>query len=563
MSTQRAQSGQRAKSTLSTQSGQRAEGAGLLRYLLPLLICGAFLALQIPHLNYGTTINNLPHIASAKVPAGAINASRLDRRNLIAERSGIAESPGKWAMRFKIYSVMPDDIVSIMALARIKPAALRLDPGFYLYGGGFIYPLGAWYLGAKTLGAVEPGNVAQLLAAPDRMDAVFTTGRFFVLLAFVGSALLLWAALARLTKPGIAALCLGLYLTVPASVLFSLHIKPHWYAMLWANLAIFGTIAIFTKRRAGIWTLVLIGAGTGLAVGSASSFAPLSIAIWLALVGAVANGFAPRRSLVVVPAVAALVFLATNPYVILNWSSFQAERAAIAKDWFVLDPALSDLPGFIANSFFPGVGLALGLLVLGVVVLRLVRPGGPGERPLAIGLLTVICVVALLTGAMQSWNINLRYAPYFLSGALILLALSDIRWKGPILGTALALTIAQAAPLWLAFGDENSPKHSTRLRAATWIARNIPANAAISLGTRTPGPYDVPPIELNRYRITHKAPEFLIITHPAHPLAEPSDGKLIKRFRARLSLDRLPLVYDFINPTISVYRMRPVSRQAQ
>lgn len=535
-------------------------GAGSAWHLLAVLMCGVFLALQIPNLNYGTTINNLPHIAGAKIPTGAIDASRLNRRNLIAERSDIAEAPDKWAMRFKIYSVMPDDIVPIMALARIKPADLRLDPGFYLYGGAFIYPLGAWYLGAKTLGAVEPGDIDQLIAAPDRMDAVFVGGRLFVLLAFVGSALVLWAALIRLTKPGVAALCLGLYLSAPATVFFSQQIKPHWYALLWANLAVLGSIGIFTGHRARTGTLLLIGIATGLAVGSATSFAPFSVAIWLTLVGAVKKGYAPLRSLFVVPVVAMLAFLAANPFVILNWSEFQAERATIARDWFAFNPAFSDLPNFLANSFFSGIGLALGLLVLGVVVLRIARPSGPGERALAIGLVFVIALVALMTGPMKSWNVNLRYAPYFIPGALILLALTKIRWKGSILAVVLALTITQSAPIWLAFGDENNPERSTRLRAAKWIAGNIPANAAISVGTPTPGPYDVPPIDLMRYRLVRKAPEFLILTQPTHPLTEPSEGTLIKRFRARFSSDRWPLVYDFINPTISVYRMRQESK---
>ena len=248
---------------------------------------------------------------------------------------------------------------------------------------------------------------------------------------------------------------------------------------------------------------------------------------------------------------------------ILNWSGFQAERATIAKDWFALDPVLFDLPNFLVNSFFPGIGLAFGLLVLGVVLLRGIRPGWPGERGLAIGLVLVICVVALITGPMKSWNINLRYVPYFIPGALILLALTRFRWKGPILAVVLALTIAQSAPMWLAFTDENNPERSTRLRAAKWIAANIPANAAISVGTRTPGPYDVPPIDLARYRIVHEAPQYLILTHPSHPFFDIPGGTLIKSFRARFSPDRWPLVYGFINPTIVVYRMKPVLQKAQ
>lgn len=227
----------------------RAPNVSLAWHLLAAALCLVFVIVQASSIDYGTTINNLPHIARYKVDPATVPSAALERRNLISRPSGIAETQQKWMMRFKLYSVEPDEVVSVMALARIKPAALQFDPGFYTYGGAYLYTLGAWYLTLSQVGLVRPGPLAEMLTEPDRMDVVYAFGRLFVLLAVMASAFVLWRTLSLVTTPGNALMATTIYLVCPATIAFSLLMKPHWYALLWANIAVLMVVRLFVLRQ--------------------------------------------------------------------------------------------------------------------------------------------------------------------------------------------------------------------------------------------------------------------------------------------------------------------------
>ena len=56
-------------------------------------ICILFFAVQIGTLNYGTTINNRPHIARYQIQDPGAAGSALQRRNLILNKTTFEESP--------------------------------------------------------------------------------------------------------------------------------------------------------------------------------------------------------------------------------------------------------------------------------------------------------------------------------------------------------------------------------------------------------------------------------------------------------------------------------------
>lgn len=526
-------------------------------HLAALVLCAVFVGVQGANLGYGTSVNKVAYIANYRVvlPKGA--GAALGRGNLIAEKSGLADTPDKWLMRFKIYSVEPDDVINIMALARIKPGALKLDPGFYLYGGSYLYPLGAWYFTLSKLGLVQLGGLGEMLAEPSRMDAVYRYGRLFVLIAFVLSALVLFRTLLYLAPPGAALIALVIYLVAPASIRFSQVMKPHWYALLWINLAILAVVRLSVNKRWGRAEMARAGVATGLAVGAVTTAGLFAIALWLAIAAAWKRGYARLSDLVLVPALALVAVLVSNPYMVLNWSGYQAERKAVLEGWFrfSLDP--STVAAFVTNSLLPGLGVALTLLILGLAVFGLAKPSRAYERPLALAILIAVVVAGLVTAALSTWSTNLRYAPYLLPLGLILAAGGRHRWRTQMLAVCAVLTLLQAVPMLLAHGDSDSPRYSTRLRAAKWIDANIPPGAGIRIDAASPSPYQVPPFQLTRYRINAKDAAWAVIVEAA-PALRPRPPKgftaLAKRYSPRLVGGPVPLVFGFANPQISIYR---------
>src|SRR5262249_13814920 len=155
-----------------------------------------------------------------------------------------------WMLRFKLYSVESDEVTNIIALARMQPAALKLDPGFYEYGGAYLYPLGAWYFALNKIGALQLGSLDTLLADPQRMDGIWIAGRLFVLLAVSLSGWVLFRALCEAGAPAPAWL-LALYLFCPATIAYSEAMKPHWYALLWVNAALLVLMRADRRERLG------------------------------------------------------------------------------------------------------------------------------------------------------------------------------------------------------------------------------------------------------------------------------------------------------------------------
>jgi hypothetical protein len=528
------------------------------RHRLPALLTAAgiiavFFILQAATLNYGTRINDLPFIENYHVKTDVIQGSGLNRTQLVGEKTNRKESLDLWMVRFKLYSVEADEVDNIIALARIKPKQLQFDPKFYQYGGAFLYPLGAWYLALSKLGLVHAAPLEQLLASPQAMDRIWIGGRAFVLAAFTISAWLLYLTLIQLAPPSVAIAALTIYLFCPASIMYSEVIKPHWYALLWVNVALFVMVRGFIRNRLPIGLEFALAAAIGLAVGSAATYSLMAVLLWLALAVMTVRGVVCRLALLRVPAIAAVMFLISNPYYVLNWRAVQTERAA-AESWFhpALDPTA--LLMFIYNSLFSGFGIVVTLIILATVAWRLIY-GPAWARLFALALVVPIVAVAILTTSIATWNVNYRYIPYVLPATLVLLVLGRSRYKGPILAFCALATILQAAPLKLAYFDENSDAYSTRLTAAAWIDSNIPKQDSICLSTSTLVPYEVPPFRFDQHKINSPDCRWLVQTE-RQPRTIFSDPKydIAKRFTPRFSPVEFPLVWEHINPQITIYQ---------
>jgi hypothetical protein len=517
---------------------------------------GLFVVLQALTLDYGTRINDLPFIRDYRVTGDVLRGSGLTRSQLMGEATGRPESLDLWMVRFKLYSIEADEVVNIIALARIKPAQLRFDPGIYQYGGAYLYPLGIWYFVASRLGLIHIAPFERLLEHPQWMDGVWISGRVFVLAAFAVSALLLLLAVMELAPPSIALACVAIYLFCPASIMYSQVIKPHWYAFLWVNAALLLLVRAIARAKFTLGAELALAVFVGLAVGSAPTFSLFAVLIEGGLVVMVLLRQARSVALLRVPFIAVVVFLLTNPYYLLDWSAVQNERLA-QETWFhpALDPGA--LLAFVDNSLFSGFGIAFTLLLFAVALWHLIR--GPTERRLLAGAALVpIFVMAIATANLADWSSTCRYISYVIPAALILLAAWPWPWRETAMTLCAALTIAQALPMKLAYFDENSASHSTRFAAAAWIDAHIPESDAICASTKTIVPFDVPPFRFDRHPINTLDCRWKVRTERNPRVAKVDPGfRIAARFTPRLSPQVFPLVWENINPQITVYQRAP------
>lgn len=520
------------------------------------LLITLFAALQIATLDYGTKVNDLAPIAAYKVAGNIAQGSGLERRIVVGRAEQRAETLDLWMVRFKLYSVDADEIMNILALARMRPEQGRFDPGFYQYGGAFLYPLGAWYFTLAKSGVIHLGTLQDLLADPQRMDRVWIFGRAFVLAAFCISAVVLYLTLRECTSDDVSLVCLLIYLCCPASVMFSQVLKPHWYSLLWVNLALLTLVRGIVRE----WSLrlrdeIFIAMWLGLAVGSVTTNGLFAVLMWFAIVGLVAGRRAKFLALVRIPAIAVVAFAASNPFYFIDWQGMLIEADATAA-WFKGPaPGLESLFLFFKNSLTVGFGAAFSVLAVALAAYRLWRSPVAETRYLALGTLASIVTIGILTSSLATWHINFRYAPYLLPWMLLLVATDKSPRRYSLLVAVALLTVLQAMPLKLAYFDENDPAHSTRLRAAAWVDANIPAGTPICLNTGTPAPYDVPPFDLTRYPINADDCQWKVsVERETDDVVPPAESEIVQRFRPRFSPERFPLAFSHINPQITIYR---------
>lgn len=522
--------------------------------LAAIVLALAFVLFQAWTAGYGTKINQIPYIRDYKVSPQALTGSALDRPFVVDRERVAPENLDKWMLRFKLYSVDADEMMMIMALARIHPSKERFDPHLYQYGGAWLYPIGGWFALLSKVGILKLGSLNTMLNRPERMNDVYRFGRLFVTVAVAVAGIFLFAAIREMAPPAAALVGEALFFLSPATISFSLTMKPHWYALVFVNIALFLMVRAAVRGGLPIWNEIVLGVMLGLAVGSAVSFGSFSVLVWIGLVLGVLHKSLPPWVLVRAPLIAATAFVLTNPFLFLDWTASHAEVAQTA-GWYAPSLDWKVLGAFIWNSLLPGFGIPLVLLFACVSWYVWTRSNASGLRFLSVSGWAALLLVAMLTANMSYWNVNYRYAAFALPAAILLVSAAQWPRKTPMLVAALLLTGLQAIPLKLAMVDENDPVHGTRLAAAQWIDEHIPSGTGVCVGTPTPVPFDTPPFDMGRYKINASDCSFLVRVESYHlQTAAPAGYTITKEFRPRLSSAGFALVFGHINPRITIYQ---------
>ena len=350
------------------------------------------------------------------------------------------------------------------------------------------------------------------LALPAILQPVHTVGRHLAeynYLALVGRAistlcdlgtLLLMYGLGRRAYGRIAGLlAAGAYAFAVLPIQLS-----HFYAVdVVLTLCVVATVALAARRAEGGGWLAWIGAGifAGLAVGSKFSAiliaAPLVAATWYRAV----DGSARRRivsatgQLAVAGAAAALTFVVTNPFAVIELRAYASN--VLAQNAMV--SGLMDAPytrqyiGTLPYWYFVqqlgqwGLGWPLGLVAWGGFVWALIRFGMRRAGRAEVVMLAWALPYFALTGVFHAKF--LRYMAPLLPFLLIFgagAALAANRWMsrrwgrpGRIAWGAGALVVAAATIGWsLAFSGVYRQEHPW-LQASRWIYSNIPEGSKL------------------------------------------------------------------------------------
>lgn len=473
----------------------------------------------------------------------------------------LAETGGKYATRLKgavkvdfnknlppaflfnsyrsmlIRSRYPDEALPLSDLAQMKPAQLNFRPPSFLYGGGYLYPLGAYYLALSKTGLIRRLPMRRMLEEPDALGRIYTAGRFLSALSFAGICLMCFFIARELSNFSAGALAFAAALTTPVLLTHSCYLLPHVWSTFWAMAFIFLFIKAmqaphfdpFGKtagQAQGLKLPVLSGVCLGISAGS--YWSQLHILIFpAALLLSLGKGLLRKDVLVKAAAAAAggaLVFIMLNPYLLIEWRTALMEwKTASGADPGALHHAYpAKLAALFTKTLPRTIGITCTLAVIGGYIWGLLS-GKPAVKSLAAACLIMALLVApAIPADIPAWI--RRFFPWLmvsllLSAAALEALLSRLSgfWKAPLLilfllpGSLMSFTYAYNFALasgpgstFFRMADEldamkpdgrlgllefPQPAYTPHFRLDRWPLLFVTAGGLASLGGREPPPY--------------------------------------------------------------------------
>jgi len=421
---------------------------------------------------------------------------------------------------FLLRSEHPHEQEMLNAISKMQPQRFDFNPGFYRYGGSYIYTLAGLYFILSKLNYLHlSSDTAYYLARPDEMARFYVAGR--LLSVFCGGIMVLftYAIAKKLYDEKIALLSGILTLLLPVLFVDSCTMRPQIYAAAWAMCGMWFSLNIDEVNKNFYLPLILTSLCLGMAIGAAlNSWIYLIFPTTIFVIRAVEEGKSFNRILksrdfiflhLLVFMLASIIYLITNPYVIFNVKNFMDEVR-----WMSTFRQTNWLPlNFFTVNLREILGVPLLLTIIGAVFYSLIKSEELGDKILLSYLLPAVFYVAIyFGGAVETGAANVRYhlplvllilvwcAAYLIKSA----TLSDSRFIRQLFTFVIllvAVSVGTERVIYFLRFYKSASNDSINLKAGRWINENIPRGASIGILKYTPHTDSTPPFRFTDYTI--------------------------------------------------------------
>ncbi len=420
-----------------------------------------------------------------------------------------------------IRSYHPDEYVIMKSLSTMRPGEGKFFHGFFGWPAVQFYVVGAGLQAASWFGGVDLIPDADFyFQNPEKMADLYKVGRIITLVFAVGCVLVLCICARRLfgsEATGIAALALVL---MPLFAINAHYMTADIPMLFWVCLTLLASVHIL--QGGGRWAYAAAGIFLGLAAGTRYQGGLAAWAILMAHVLRVPEmpsdpdmplakrlvfRITRERNIWLVAIVSLLVFLATNPYILIHTRQFAAEflgemRGSRNPNWGVFSMFI------FAES---GLGFMLALAALAALWMTILHR----DREI------VFVVLAFGVPAAFLWlrgPVMVRYMIPALPLPVLLIAWAfaaihhrgcrigkvAARWAAPVLaGAVLLFTAQQTFSYCRLFSD---PEADTRTLAGQYIARQVRPGTTLGVVSE-PWQFEMPPLRREAGRVKMVPPD--------------------------------------------------------
>jgi hypothetical protein len=415
---------------------------------------------------------------------------------------------------FLVRSMDPDEQRTLAALAQMNPRRLQLNPHYFVYGGLYIYSLGAWLELCRLARAIHlVSDVTHYYNHPEDMRAIYLAGRVFTVFLGIAALLAFFEICRRNFGQTTAAASAVLAALTPAVIAQAHLMKPHLPGCLPALLCVGVCLNILRGDSKAAMKSYLLA---GLLAGTAMSFNPIFASFCgLAILFAQAMSVQPSpwaRRWIQPEFWAALIIMAatyliTNPYAILSFSEFRLEIMGYQLGSYRLGGLMNAL-NYWRYPLRGGVGNVLWLAQWPALA-ALFAWGTRADRYLALLFLAGGAYCGAQLGAPA---VTPELVRYFLPGLWILAVIEcrggavladqlNLPSLSAVWAVFLILAAAPASAQTLNFFTRESSDQSNGLQAGLWIKNNLPENSSVAIISPMPHIYIEPPFPFGRYRL--------------------------------------------------------------
>ena len=404
--------------------------------------------------------------------------------------------------RYRLFSRQPDEMITFMALQRMRPRELDLDPKLYQYGGGFIYLVGGAITATAALQLVQlTGNIAVYLEQPELFADFYLTARVVTLVFGAFLLVAVWRMARRAAGRTAAWVAFALLACTPVFISDVVEAKPHVPSacmLLWAVLSALDYHADGRRRH-----VLLMGLQVGYAFGLVLT-GIVGAALWPVLLIARWKSAERRRlvrHLLAAAGLAVAVYVVTNPYIPYNYLFNRASLASNVDNSTAMYAnqmqQAADGAVRVGELMIDSAGPAV--IVIGLIGLAYWLRLRPGQTVLvAISGLGMLLICILLGAGKPAEYARFLVLPVsLLCVACGCLAAASAR-RRRVWGLLIAVVALLPMHTWTyvrSLAVDAAGKHETRHVAARYLHEHAaPADSIAVL--QEPAPYAVPPFDL-------------------------------------------------------------------
>ncbi|MSU37112.1 MAG: hypothetical protein EXS36_18855 [Pedosphaera sp.] len=431
-----------------------------------------------------------------------LTESRKSGSVAIAEPENGQTNLARTYRRYFLYSHHPDEMLTLMSLAQMRPSKFDLNPHLFQYGGLFVYPIGGILFVANKLGAIHLSpQMEAYLQEPGSFARLYVVGRLYGMTLGILTALLIYQFARRLADDVSATAGSLLYLSAPGVLVLGHEMKPHAGAALFVLLTMVGLFqALAGRNRRWLWVAAV-------ACGSAMAMVPTNAVFLLSLVagcGWLRNLTLPGRLALAAQCLlmAVGIYLVFNPYVLVDFKTFLQE-ARHGSQWHTHGFRLTHWADLAWSVLVPAAGFPLTAIgIAGVFV-----AGRTYRQWTGLILATLGVASLLLTYQLGNASTDPQSARFFIGFAPVLAVLASLGlhsiprppWRLAATLLVLLCNGLISAPILGSFLRDTGSE-SSLLAAGRWINANVPAGSRIDTPP-SPAPFKLPPFAFAQFQL--------------------------------------------------------------